>query len=234
MNVHMAPKMKKKTNLIYFFIPPFHISIVSSININTQTKISKNLNKKLNKTALGEPMKPNPQQTYIESSTIEIEILLTAHHKGHFTFKGCAITSTTESPTQECFDAHPLTFISDEYYGAVPDAQFPERVYVAPQTIQSKIKSDKDGFQDGMAFKYKLQLPKGLVGELVLLQWYYVASNSGCVHEGYDDYDWPGEWIQSVMQGDGDEEGPSVWDEKMSVGKGNKPCADVLSPDGDG
>ncbi len=176
-------------------------------------------------------MKSNPQGSYTESSTITIEITLTAHHKGHFTFKACPISSTTEVPSQECFDSHPLTFLSDEFYGAVPDPNFPERVYVAPETIATKVHSSEEGFKDGMLFRLKLQLPEGLVGELVLIQWYYVASNSGCIHDGYEEYEWPANWIESSVAGD---DSPSVWDEKMAFGLGNKPCAEVLSPDGDG
>jgi len=37
----------------------------------------------------------------------------------------CPITHG-QVPTQECFDANPLTFISDEKYGAVPDVNYPQ------------------------------------------------------------------------------------------------------------
>lgn len=89
-----------------------------------------------------------------------------------------------------------------------------------------------------MLFRYKLQLPPGVVGELVLIQWYYVASNTGCSHEGYDSYEWPEEWIyvSNREDEDGGESGGggSAWDQKMSVGTGLKPCSEVLSKDGNG
>lgn len=44
----------------------------------------------------------------------------------------CPITHG-QVPTQECFDANPLTFISDEKYGAVPDVNYPQRAYI-PRT----------------------------------------------------------------------------------------------------
>ena len=82
-----------------------------------------------------------------------------------------------------------------------------------------------------MVFEYTLRLPPGLSGELVLLQWYYLASNSRCVHEGYAEYDFPREWIKSLdSEGEGDGE-PSAWEEKFSVGTGLKSCDEVLSED---
>jgi hypothetical protein len=176
-------------------------------------------------------MRPNPQQVCTESSLINITITLTAHHKGHFVFSACPIANTTTSPTQECFDAHPLTFVQDLLYGAPVDTNHPSRVYVAPSTIANRVNSNHYEFKDAMLFQYTLQLPQGLVGELVLLQWYYVASNSGCIHEGYESYPFPRAWIAS--SNDQEELGePSAWEEKWSVGTGLKSCDEVLSEDG--
>ncbi|KAL3796132.1 hypothetical protein HJC23_000635 [Cyclotella cryptica] len=183
--------------------------------------------------ALGQPLRPNPQQVYTESSLINITITLTAHHKGHFVFSACPIANTTTSPTQECFDAHPLNFVEDLLYGAPVDTNHPSRVYVAPSTIANRVNSNREEFIDAMLFQYTLQLPQGLVGDLVLLQWYYVASNSGCIHEGYESYPFPRAWIGSSS--DQEENGePSAWEEKWSVGTGLKSCDEVLSEDGDG
>jgi len=46
-----------------------------------------------------------------------------------------------------------------------------------------------------MNLSYKMQLPPELVGEHVLLQWYYLTANS-CYHEGYLEYDWPEGWAK--------------------------------------
>ena len=81
-----------------------------------------------------------------------------------------------------------------------------------------------------MLFQYQFRRPPNLVGELVLLQWYYVASNSGCIHEGYDTYPWPQEWIKDVME-DGE---TGEFDEMLSVGVGLDKCEDVLPADGNG
>ena len=38
----------------------------------------------------------------------------------------------------------------------------------------------------------KFQLPEGVAGDVVLLQWYYLTANS-CKHEGYAEYPFPEE-----------------------------------------
>jgi len=105
---------------------------------------------------------------------------LTAHHKGHFEFKACPI-NPGDIPTQQCFDAHPLTFVADvlspgeSRATANFDPKYPERAYI-PLT--------------DWELKYQYQLPPGLSGDLVLIQWHYVTANS-CMHVGYDTYNWP-------------------------------------------
>ena len=54
------------------------------------------------------------QECYEEGAIINIESVLTAHHMGHFEVKACPIT-TGEVATQECFNANPLTFVSDNF-----------------------------------------------------------------------------------------------------------------------
>lgn len=81
-----------------------------------------------------------------------------------------------------------------------------------------------------MLFRYVLQLLPDVSGELVLLQWYYVAGNSGCSHAGYDEYPWPDDWMEDTNE-DGE---ISAIETKYSVGVGLKPCEEVLSKDGNG
>ena len=57
------------------------------------------------------------------------KVVLTAYHMGHFEYHACPV-STGEVPTRACFDANPLTFVSDTNYGAVPDPNYPERAYI--------------------------------------------------------------------------------------------------------
>jgi hypothetical protein len=70
--------------------------------------------------------------------------VLTAHHKGHFVLKACSI-SPGEIPSQACFDANPLEFVSDELYGAPKDVNFPERAYIAPPDIAIKDSDNSAG-----------------------------------------------------------------------------------------
>jgi hypothetical protein len=144
-----------------------------------------------------EPMSSNVQATYVEGDIIDVEVLITTHHKGHFVFSACPIDDSMEVvPTAECFEKHKLTFVLDELYGANRDPNYPERVYLAPA---GKIEWTHKGYDvkdqpvTGAPLKYKLQLPRGLIGDVVLLQWYYLTANS-CKHEGYDKYQFPVSW----------------------------------------
>ena len=182
------------------------------------------------KNAFGDAMPANPQEVYEEGGVIDVEVVLSAHHKGHFVFKACPIAFTTVSPTQECFDEHPLMFVEDKLYDAPVDTNHPERAYVAPAHHPRKVTSTKPGFDRAMLFEFTMRLPEGVTGDLVLLQWYYVAGNSGCAHEGYDEYPWPEDWIENLNE---DEE-ISDWEKKFSVGTGLNSCSDAgaLPPDG--
>jgi len=182
--------------------------------------------------ALGGRMDTNIQATYSVGQIINVEIQLTAHHEGHFVFKLCPISDTATIPTQECFDQYPLQFVSDELYGANLDINYPERVYVAPFDIHNKVYSTKDNFSNAMVFQYKLKLPDDLIGELVLLQWYYVASNNACIHKGYDVYDWPSEWLATNVTTSSSSN--SDYNHIPSIDTGMVPCDEVLPSDGNG
>jgi hypothetical protein len=82
--------------------------------------------------AIGGLMPTVIQECYTPGSIIDVESQITAHHMGHFEMRACPIQHG-EVPTQACFNANPLTFISDELYGAVPDVNYPERAYI-PRT----------------------------------------------------------------------------------------------------
>ena len=128
------------------------------------------------KNAIGGALAPKSQACYQPGQIIDVEVTLTAHHKGHYEFKMCPI-SPGQAPTQACFDANPLTFVTDTMYGATFDPNYPERAYIPDSAA-------------GYTFSYKYKLPDGLAGDLVLLQWHYVTANS-CIPEGYYDYNWP-------------------------------------------
>lgn len=169
-------------------------------------------------------MPPNIQAVYMEGDVIDVEVLVTTHHKGHFVFSACPVVPSpaplgldyNQVPNQECFDKYKLTLVEDELYNANIDKRFPERVYLAPAS-KAEWANEGPSVQPvtGAKYKYKLQLPEGLHGEVVLLQWYYLTANS-CKHVGYDMYDWPEEWGDDVK-----------------LYKGLDDCTDV-PPDGNG
>ena len=113
-------------------------------------------------------------------------VLGTAHHKGHFTFKACPISSG-QQPTQACFDANRLRFISG--HGANFDPNYPDRAYIPPAPPGTQA-ANGSGRWD---YQYRFQLPAGLSGDRVLLQWYYMTANS-CTPDGYDRYNFPSGW----------------------------------------
>jgi hypothetical protein len=127
--------------------------------------------------------------TFKEGDLIDLDVVISAHHKGHFVYKACPI-NPDEAATQDCFDAHPLTFVQDNLYGAVPDPNYPERAYLPPSTYPGSKTDSSDGIT-GIKYSHKYRLPDGISGSNVLIQWHWVTGNSGCSHEGYDVYPWP-------------------------------------------
>lgn len=158
--------------------------------------------------AIGEGvLSPVIQACYEEAGIIDVETVLTAHHKGHFEFKACPILPG-EVPSQACFDENPLTFVSDKLYGAPPDPLYPERAYIPRVDYPGGLAGYSSNGE--YHFHHEFKLPDGLRGDLVLIQWYYVTGNS-CMDEGYDTYAWPDYFYP-----------------------GNIPVCDVIPPDGRG
>jgi hypothetical protein len=116
---------------------------------------------------MGTLMPLNVQTTYKPGEEIDVTISMYGiDGGGHFEFHACPLTYP-EKPTEECFNAHPLTFVSDAYYGALPDEKYPERAYVplvgAFENGESVVVDHKEnpaGAQQMMEFKYRLRLPK--------------------------------------------------------------------------
>ena len=71
--------------------------------------------------------------------------------------------------------------MSDELYGAPQDPEFPERAYIAPASVPQWSQGEGPGGPGtgvtGALYKMKFELPKGLNGEVVLIQWYYLTAN---------------------------------------------------------
>lgn len=118
----------------------------------------------------GEPMPWTSQATYVEGQEVLMSIELTTNHAGHAEIRACPMDEGDAAATQECFDAHPLTFVRDVCYNGPVDTLYPVRGYFSNQVMHH--------------FIYKL--PPGLTGGKVLLQWRYIAANS-CIPPGYKD-----------------------------------------------
>ncbi|KAL3908279.1 MAG: hypothetical protein SGILL_008543 [Bacillariaceae sp.] len=121
----------------------------------------------------GEAMPWISQQEYEEGQVIEVHSHLTANHAGHMMVRACAMGKDS---TQECFNANKLEFVEDVSYGMPKDPAFPDRGYYYGGV-------DANGFDYVMRF----QLPQGIFGDKVLLQWEYFTANS-CSPVGYEAY----------------------------------------------
>jgi len=147
------------------------------------------------KNALGGDLAPDIQACYAEGDVIELDVVLTAHHMGHFTYKACAINAG-EVASQECFDSNPLTFVEDVLYGSLPDPDNADRVYI-PRSDAAFIQKDNGHYK----FSHRFRLPEGLSGDLVLLQWYYITANSCLADEGYLNYSFPAGFEPNLQVG---------------------------------
>ena len=100
----------------------------------------------------------NLLRSFEAGETIVVDIVLTAHHGGHFELRGCPLGRASD---QACFDepGHTFMFVKDVLHDMPADPNYPERGYCKG----GQASSIKD-------FSMEFKIPKGLVGEQVLLQ----------------------------------------------------------------
>jgi hypothetical protein len=167
---------------------PYYLLLLGLSVGGTEARCGKveNRNYDRPKNALGGDLAPNIQACYAQGDVIKLDVILTAHHMGYFSYKACAIKAG-EVPSQACFDRNPLTFVEDVLYGSRPDPNYPHRAYI-PRADAPFIQ--KDGRQ-GYKFSHRFRLPQGLSGDLVLIQWHYVTANSCLADNGYRNYKFP-------------------------------------------
>ena len=115
----------------------------------------------------GNPMPWIPQAVYNEGDEIDIEVTLTKTHWGHIEIYVCP---NGDASTQDCFLKNPATMVQDLKYNGPSDRQFPQRGYI--------------GSPNAETFRFKYQLPTGVTGNQVMMQWRYVTANS-CLPKGY-------------------------------------------------
>ncbi|XP_015439710.1 PREDICTED: uncharacterized protein LOC107194583 [Dufourea novaeangliae] len=61
---------------------------------------------------------------YKRGETININVKLTANHKGSFTFHLCPLHSSNELETEDCFNRYPLQLSDGSYSLSVPSSQY--------------------------------------------------------------------------------------------------------------
>eukprot|EP00590_Aulacoseira_subarctica_P007437 CAMPEP_0172436386 /NCGR_PEP_ID=MMETSP1064-20121228/71696_1 /TAXON_ID=202472 /ORGANISM="Aulacoseira subarctica , Strain CCAP 1002/5" /LENGTH=495 /DNA_ID=CAMNT_0013184787 /DNA_START=261 /DNA_END=1748 /DNA_ORIENTATION=+ len=142
------------------------------------------------KNAFGGALPPKIQATYVKGQQIDLQVVLTAHHKGHFTYSACALSAGQTTATQQCFDANKLMFVKDNLYGAPKDTRYPDRAYIPLTSFPGiQIVNSAVG-ATAYRFNHRFQLPAGLSGDLVLIQWTYWTANS-CIYPGYRTMSFP-------------------------------------------
>ena len=129
----------------------------------------------------------NVLSTFTQGEEITIEVILTAHHMGHFEFYICDtddLINNEKKVTQECLYQHRLLRVYDETSISPIDENYPYRYYIEPSEC---MEFQTNGYP-GHIVKVKYKLPETLVCEHCVLQWWYFTGNS-CIYEGYENFE---------------------------------------------
>lgn len=124
-----------------------------------------------------------PVVTWEEGNIVEVDVKVTAHHKGHYEFSICdqVITNTLSNP-QACLDKHILERATSEEAG-VTDCQ-PGDKRAACQPVDPRHKErfylPPPGFSPTGAntHKFYLKLPAGFTCNACTMQWRWWTANS--------------------------------------------------------
>ncbi|GAX20511.1 hypothetical protein FisN_24Hh239 [Fistulifera solaris] len=124
--------------------------------------------------SLGNVIPWESQGAYNSGDVIRMNFTIPVHHGGHIEIRACP---NGRSSTWDCFTdpSRSLLFVKDLLYDIPADPIHPDRGYLA-------------GWSEGYTeYVHDYQLPQGLYGEEVLIQWKYITSNS-CKPPNYDAY----------------------------------------------
>ena len=124
--------------------------------------------------------------TFKEGDEITIEVVLTAHHMGHFEFFICNsddLTYPQNGINQECLYRHTLIRAEENNPISPIDPKYPNRYYLEPLSC---MEFQTDGYP-GYRATMKYILPNGLHCEHCVLQWWYFTANS-CIYDGYNEF----------------------------------------------
>jgi len=153
------------------------------------------------------------EATYEAGGIIDIEIVVTAHHRGHFEFFICDASELNGGQvTQECLMKNRLIRAEDPNARSPIDPQYPHRYYIEPKCagnhdrdVSFDSKLSENGYGHGQRMLMKYSLPSDLACEHCILQFHYMTGNT-CLAPGYRTRTWPSTY--SSCAGDG---GGSGW-----------------------
>ena len=122
---------------------------------------------------------PDIVGTFMAGGKINIEILVTAHHNGHFEFSLCDksdLVDPSGSITQECLDQHTL-LRSPEHEATdshLIDPAYPGRYYLDPK-CSKPIEYNDEFYIDAQKVTMTYDLPN-VVSNFAVLQWWQVPA----------------------------------------------------------
>jgi hypothetical protein len=150
----------------------------------------------------GSPAGGNVQATYTSGQSIDINVIITAHHMGWWQVYLC---DKGDALTQDCLNKRMLLRDPNDPSISPLDARFPGRYYMVPTCYGAAAMNQ--------TARYKL--PAGLTCTNCVLQWYWVTANT-CHGGGYTGVTFPA--AGGSCGGDG---GASGW-----LPRANSACVD--------
>jgi hypothetical protein len=136
----------------------------------------------------GNPAGGNVQATYTSGQSIDINVIITAHHMGWWQFYLC---DKGDELSQTCLNKIMLHRDPHDPSISPVDPNFPGRYYIIPTCYGTEMSMNQ-------TVRYKL--PEGLTCPHCVLQWYWVTGNS-CHGGGYTGVNFPK--IDNPCIGDG-------------------------------
>eukprot|EP00039_Didymoeca_costata_P001189 m.50501 g.50501 ORF g.50501 m.50501 type:complete len:404 (-) comp10673_c1_seq3:41-1252(-) len=144
-----------------------------------------------------------PSITYVKGQIVEFEVVITAHHAGHFEFAVCDIDNGPLSQT--CLNQNILKRVEDSNDVSQIHNGYEYRYYLEPgdqclknlRNISGSLDPNdsvdhvaQSEFNTALRVRMKYQLPSSLTCSHCVLQWWWVSANS-CNPPGYRNYTFP-------------------------------------------
>eukprot|EP00903_Cladosiphon_okamuranus_P008090 g7800.t1 len=130
-------------------------------------------------------------ETYQEGSVVEMKVVISTYHWGHFEFHICNSEdlSNPDGPvTQGCFNMHPLDRAEDDGDASPIDPDHPGRYYLDPPCRAAETDQTKpEGAEYGYVVTGRYKLPEGLTCKRCIVQMVYYTGHV-CKLPGYDHF----------------------------------------------